>query len=265
MYSFLTFLIIIPGKVIFNILSSENTLLLSLSLALVSCFALYIRSILSNRDITKPVYFALQFVLSFVISYSFYLIGPLGIVSIVHGKLAGIFGVKGISLRFLNFYPVGGPINLSMDNAGASEIGSTGQASANGSTGQTSASGDTLDDPLTNARAKILGNLFETRVNEILEQRRSLTNNRQLLNANVHLRDIGFSFEDHVRNRGELSVEQVKESFLIQRKMFNQFIIDNKDKYPKAFNKLSQMDLVPVWTKEDQFSLIQDIKNYKNN
>lgn len=113
-----------------------------------SCFALYIRSILSNRDIPKQGYFALQFVLSFVISYFFfflfiYLIGPLGILSIVHGKLAGIFGTKGIRLRFFNFHPVVGPTSLSLDNAGAGEIGSTGQASASGSTGQTSASGDT--------------------------------------------------------------------------------------------------------------------------
>ena len=85
--------------------------------------------------------------------------------------------------------------------------------------------------------AKLIGDLFEEKLNDILENRKPLNYAKSTLYAKVTVADLGFIYEDIATTvlLDNLSEPQMKErekddSFIKQRIVFKQFLADHEER-----------------------------------
>ena len=156
----------------------------------------------------------------------------------------------GYFFSFLTLNAVQGPDSMFTDCAQSSTSAQPGTILFFlGST--TQSSGDPLEDLLMGVSAKLIGDLFEAKANDKLENRKTLNYTKSTLYAKVTFADVGSSYEEIATtglldNLSEPEMKQGDDSFIKQRMVFKQLLVDHKDRYPAAYKHITNLDNVGV-------------------
>jgi len=190
-FTLASILAVLPIKLIISVLSNDHNIFVSLSLALVSSFTLFINTILYNKDTPKPLYFVLHFIFAFGLCHSVSMLNTISILSIIHVKLVALLGLAGISLSFFNIHTIGGPFNFFSENGGNNGVngGNNGVNGGNNGVNGVSSVGNIL---VTQSERNIFNQSISVLRNSIntFMHTRTLRNRFQLLEGSEYMTSV---------------------------------------------------------------------------